>query len=47
MEKKIGKLVVAISIIAFVVSGAAQAQLGPIAVPNYSFELDQDGNPRP
>ena len=47
MEKKIGKLVVAISIIAFAVSGVAQAQLGPITVPNFSFELDQDGNPRP
>jgi len=44
MEKKIGKMVVAISIIALVVSGAAQAQLGPITVPNFSFELDGNGD---
>jgi PEP-CTERM motif-containing protein len=43
MENKIGKMVVAISIIALAVSGAAQAELGPIAVPNFSFELDQNG----
>ena len=44
MEKKIGKMVVAISIIALVVSGAAQAELGPITVPNFSFELDENGD---
>ncbi len=44
MEKKIGKLVVVISIIALAVSGVAQAQLGPITVPNFSFELDENGD---
>ena len=41
MKKKIGKLMVAISIIAFAVSGASQAD--PITVPNFSFELDENG----
>ena len=45
MEKKIGKLIVAISIIALAVSGVAQAELGPITVPNFSFELDVNGDP--
>ena len=44
MKKKIGKLVVAISIIALAVSGVSQADLGPITVPNFSFELAPDGS---
>ena len=47
MEKKIGKLVVVISIIALAVSGVSQAQLGPITVPNFSFELDESGEQIP
>ena len=47
MKKKIEKLVVVISIIAFAVSGVAQAQTLenpiPIMVPNFSFELDENG----
>ena len=46
MKRKIGKLMVVISIIALAVSGVSQAQLGPVTVPNYSFELDAAGTPR-
>ena len=49
MEKKIGKMILAISIIAFAVTGVAQAQTPenpiPITVPNFSFELDENGDP--
>ena len=33
------KLVISLVVISFVCAGAAQAQLGPVAVENYSFEL--------